>query len=49
MGLKQPIDNFFNQVMVMSEDQLLRRNRLALLREIADLFAGLARFDHLQL
>jgi glycyl-tRNA synthetase beta subunit len=35
--------------MVMTEDQPLRRNRLALLREIAGLFAGLARFNHLQL
>ena len=29
--LKQPVDRFFEQVMVMAEDRSLRRNRLALL------------------
>lgn len=42
--LKQPVDDFFNGVMVMDEDPVLRNNRLALLtrldalcREVADL------------
>ncbi|MFY9271709.1 MAG: glycine--tRNA ligase subunit beta [Thermacetogeniaceae bacterium] len=34
--LADPLDRFFNQVMVMVEDIPLRRNRLALLKDIAD-------------
>ncbi|MDR1396173.1 MAG: glycine--tRNA ligase subunit beta [Desulfarculales bacterium] len=47
-ALKDPIDNFFNQVMVMSDDERLRVNRMALLQEIADLFAKVAQFNNLQ-
>jgi glycyl-tRNA synthetase beta chain len=48
-ALKDPIDNFFNQVMVMAEEEALRANRLALLREIAGLFSQVAQFNNLQL
>ncbi len=34
--LRSPVDAFFDSVMVMAEDQDLRRNRLALLRELRD-------------
>lgn len=34
--LKEPIDNFFDNVMVMVEDESLKNNRLALLRKIYD-------------
>lgn len=33
--LKKPIDDFFNQVMVMTEDKILRHNRLALLNQFS--------------
>ncbi|MGC9319441.1 MAG: glycine--tRNA ligase subunit beta, partial [Armatimonadota bacterium] len=33
-GLREPIDTFFDEVLVMSEDEHLRRNRLALLAEV---------------
>ena len=36
-SLKPAIDNFFNEVMVMADDEQLRNNRLALLNEIATL------------
>lgn len=48
-ALKQPIDSFFNDVMVMVDDEALRNNRLALLREIGALFGQMAQFNHLQL
>jgi glycyl-tRNA synthetase beta chain len=48
-GLKEAVDNFFDQVMVMVEDENLRRNRLALLNKIASLFGKMAQFTHLQL
>jgi glycyl-tRNA synthetase beta chain len=48
-ALKDPIDNFFNQVMVMAEDEAVRNNRLALLREIASVFSRVAQFNHLQI
>jgi glycyl-tRNA synthetase beta chain len=34
--LKQPVDAFFDSVMVMAKEDELRRNRLALLRELRD-------------
>jgi len=34
--LKQPVDNFFDKVMVMAPEEDLRRNRLALLRDLRD-------------
>lgn len=43
--LKLPIDNLFDQVMVMVEDDKLRNNRLGLLRQIADFFAQIADFS----
>ncbi len=41
-GLKQPVDEFFAQVMVMADDAAVRDNRLALLRHIRRLFLGVA-------
>jgi len=44
-GLRAPVDQFFNDVMVMTDDQSLRNNRLALLQAIAALFDRLADFS----
>jgi glycyl-tRNA synthetase beta chain len=35
-ALKEPVDAFFEQVMVNAEDPALRSNRLALLRNLFD-------------
>ena len=48
-ALKDPIDKFFDDVMVMVEDEKLRRNRLALLNLMGRLFNRFARFEYLQL
>jgi glycyl-tRNA synthetase beta chain len=40
--LRAPVDAFFDGVMVMAEDAELRRNRLALLKRLADRFATVA-------
>lgn len=40
--LKAPVDAFFEGVLVMAEDPQVRRNRLGLLRAIADEFARIA-------
>jgi len=45
--MKRPIDDFFNQVMVMVEDEAVRDNRLALLNEIGQLFLKIADFSKL--
>ncbi|GFO54491.1 glycine--tRNA ligase beta subunit [Geomonas sp. Red276] len=45
--LKEAVDNFFDKVMVMAEDEKVRENRLALLTGIARLFARLADFSRL--
>jgi len=45
--MKRPIDEFFDQVMVMVEDEAIRNNRLALLDEIGRLFLRVADFSKL--
>ncbi|MCG5524992.1 glycine--tRNA ligase subunit beta [Ectothiorhodospira haloalkaliphila] len=41
-SLREPVDAFFDQVMVMAEDTALRDNRLALLNRLAGLFLRVA-------
>ena len=43
-----PITAFFDQVLVMAEDQALRQSRLGLLQRISDLAAGVADFSKLE-
>ena len=43
-----PITAFFDAVLVMDKDEALRRNRLALLRRVADLAAGIVDLSKLQ-
>jgi glycyl-tRNA synthetase beta chain len=43
------IDNFFDEVMVMTEDLELRKNRIALLQQISDLYRKIADFSALQI
>jgi glycyl-tRNA synthetase beta chain len=45
--MKKPIDEFFDKVMVMVEDEATRNNRLALLDEIGNLFLRIADFSKL--
>jgi len=45
--MKKPIDEFFDGVMVMVEDEAIRNNRLALLNEIGKLFLRIADFSKL--
>jgi glycyl-tRNA synthetase beta chain len=47
-ALRQPIDAFFENVMVMAEDQHLRRNRLHLLAQLRALFTQVADISLLQ-
>lgn len=41
-ALRPPVDIFFDAVLVMDENPVLRENRLALLRAVADLVRGIA-------
>jgi len=43
--LKGPVDAFFDGVMVLTEDERLKQNRLALLGEIAEVFSIFADFS----
>lgn len=45
--LRRPVDRFFDNVMVMAEDQQVRTNRLALLTTIARLFGKVADFSRI--
>jgi len=46
--LREPVDRFFDEVMVMVEDPEVRQNRLALLQALGALFLGVADFSRLQ-
>ncbi len=46
-SLREPVDAFFDGVMIMAEDEKLRENRLALLGSISDLFGVFADFSKL--
>lgn len=47
--LQKPVDDFFDQVMVMVEDEKLRHNRLALLISLRNLFLQVADISLLQM
>ncbi|MGM0564735.1 MAG: glycine--tRNA ligase subunit beta [Pseudomonadota bacterium] len=47
-GLREPVDHFFDEVMVMAEDEALKRNRLALLGQLRGLFLQIADLSQLQ-
>ena len=46
--LVDPISRFFEEVMVMAEDEQLKRNRLGLLQRIVALASGVADFSKLE-
>jgi len=46
--LRDPVDAFFDQVMVLIEDDSLRHNRLAILNRISGLFLSIADISRLQ-
>ena len=41
-SLKNPIDQFFDQIMVLCEESDLRKNRLALLNQVSQAFSQVA-------
>jgi glycyl-tRNA synthetase beta chain len=43
--LRQPVDDFFNGVLVMAEDEKIRTNRLSLLSDISQLFFKIGDFS----
>ena len=45
--LKEPVDNFFDNVMVMDKDPRIKENRLSMLAEIKNLFFKIADFSKL--
>jgi glycyl-tRNA synthetase beta chain len=46
-GLKAPVDRFFDDVLVMAEDEGVKQNRLNLLRQLRNLFLRTADISHL--
>ncbi|WP_404341625.1 glycine--tRNA ligase subunit beta [Pseudoalteromonas mariniglutinosa] len=47
-GIRQSVDNFFNNVMVMADDEAVKQNRLALLSQLSRLFLDIADISVLQ-
>ncbi|MGH8591865.1 MAG: DALR anticodon-binding domain-containing protein, partial [Gammaproteobacteria bacterium] len=47
-GLREPVDAFFDEVLVLCEDRRLRANRLSLLRRVRSLFLEVADLSRLQ-
>lgn len=48
-GLRDPVDGFFDDVMVMTDDEALRNNRLALLAELSAMFLDVADVSRLSI
>ena len=48
-ALREPVDRFFDDVMVMADDKATRNNRLALLADLRHLFSGVADISRLSL
>jgi glycyl-tRNA synthetase beta chain len=48
LGLKRPVDRFFDDVLVMDGDPAVRNNRLAMLRDLKALFEQLADISRIQ-
>lgn len=48
-GMREPVDKFFDDVMVMAEDEATKNNRLALLRELRALFLDVADISRLSI
>ena len=48
-GLRAPVDRFFDDVMVMVDDESLKNNRLALLGELRALFLDVADISRLSI
>ena len=46
-GLRKSIDRFFEEVMVMAEDERVRNNRLALLAQVLREFTTVADFSEI--
>ncbi len=46
-ALRQPVDAFFDKVMVMVDDERVRANRLALLRDLLSEFSTIADFSEI--
>ena len=46
-GLRGPVDRYFDDVMVMVDDKAVRQNRLALLRDVRELFLEVADISRL--
>lgn len=47
-GLRAPVDAFFDNVMVMADDEVLKKNRLTLLNKLRNLFLQIADISLLQ-
>ena len=47
-SLREPVDNFFDNVMVMAEDKARRENRLLMLKKLRELFLNVADIALLQ-
>lgn len=47
-GLRSPVDAFFDNVMVMADDEALKKNRLTLLNKLRNLFLQIADISLLQ-
>jgi glycyl-tRNA synthetase beta chain len=48
-SLKTPVDTFFDEVLVMTDDPKVRENRLALLVRISQTFLQLADFSKISI
>jgi glycyl-tRNA synthetase beta chain len=46
-SMSSTVNDFFDKVLVMAEDPVIRNNRLALLKKISEIFLGIADISHM--
>jgi glycyl-tRNA synthetase beta chain len=49
VGFKETIDNYFDKVFVMDDDEAIRNNRLGVLKKIKDMFLTFADFSKIKI
>lgn len=47
VGMRPVINDYFDRTMVMAEEEKIRKNRLSLMKELADLICGYCHFQHI--
>ena len=48
LAIKEPLDNFLDKVLVMADEEEVKRNRLALLKEVKETLSSLGNLERVE-